>query len=411
MRKVRKDTKGRPLHCGEIYRKSKGLYCYSYIDPLGKRRYLYAHGLDELREKEKRVKKDTLDGINKYAFAQSDINFAFDRYISTRTTLRGSTLSNYLRTYDRHVRETFGKRKLAEVNYSDVLLYYNSLLNEKKLSLSTIDTVHILLYSTFEMAVRDSVIRLNPTRSVMRELKKKVEGRPEPRHALTIEQERAFLQFVQKEEYARWKPLFTVMFGTGCRIGEILGLRWKDIDFKNNTISINHCLTYYPKTDKDYRCEYAIHRTKTESGTRVIPMLEKVKEAFLEEKEIQERTGHHCIAEIDGMKDFVFCNRFGGLLNCESVNTVIKRIVGDHNASEEIIAVREGREPVIIPMFSCHITRHTFCTRLCENETNIKVIQYVMGHKDIKTTMNIYAEVTESKKQEIFKQLNSENIF
>ena len=73
-------------------------------------------------------------------------------------------------------------------------------------------------------------------------------------------------------------------------------------------------------------------------------------------------------------------------------------------------AKKEGREPVIIPDFSCHITRHTFCTRLCENETNVKVIQSVMGHKDIQTTLDIYAEVSEKKKKDIFDQLNDHDV-
>ena len=65
---------------------------------------------------------------------------------------------------------------------------------------------------------------------------------------------------------------------------------------------------------------------------------------------------------------------------------------------------------MIIPNFSCHITRHTFCTRLCENETNVKVIQSVMGHKDIQTTLDIYAEVSEKKKKDIFDQLNDHDV-
>ena len=55
---------------------------------------------------------------------------------------------------------------------------------------------------------------------------------------------------------------------------------------------------------------------------------------------------------------------------------------------------------MILPKFSCHVLRHTFCTRYCEVESNIKVIQDIMGHADISTTMDIYAEVTNSKKQE-----------
>ncbi len=115
--------------------------------------------------------------------------------------------------------------------------------------------------------------------------------------------------------------------------------------------------------------------------------------------------------ELDGMSGFIFFNRFGTLHNPASINKEIKRIVDDYNAREEVNAKREGRKPLIIPRFSCHITRHTFCSRLCENETNVKVIQEVMGHKDIQTTLGIYAEVSESKKQEAFSKLNNNNMF
>ena len=91
--------------------------------------------------------------------------------------------------------------------------------------------------------------------------------------------------------------------------------------------------------------------------------------------------------------------------NPQSVNRAIKRIIADYNAVEEIRARKEKREAVILPDFSAHHLRHTFCTRLCEQETNLKVIQSIMGHKDIKTTMEIYAEATEEKKQESFERL------
>ena len=76
-----------------------------------------------------------------------------------------------------------------------------------------------------------------------------------------------------------------------------------------------------------------------------------------------------------------------------------------HNEQEEKKKKKEKRNPVIIRYFSVHNLRHTFCTRFCENETNIKVIQDIMGHSDISTTMNIYAEATDSKKKESFKNL------
>lgn len=80
-------------------------------------------------------------------------------------------------------------------------------------------------------------------------------------------------------------------------------------------------------------------------------------------------------------------------------------IIADYNATEEVAAKKQHREAVLLPDFSAHHLRHTFCTRLCENETNLKVIQSVMGHKDIQTTMDVYAEATEQKKQESFERL------
>ena len=82
--------------------------------------------------------------------------------------------------------------------------------------------------------------------------------------------------------------------------------------------------------------------------------------------------------------------------NPAAVNRAIKRIVETHNAEEEVKARKQRREPIMIPKFSNHILRHTFASRFCENETNIKVIQEVMGHADVSTTMNIYAEVNSS---------------
>ena len=73
-------------------------------------------------------------------------------------------------------------------------------------------------------------------------------------------------------------------------------------------------------------------------------------------------------------------------------------------------ATEEDREPVLLPHFSNHNLRHTFCTRLCENESNIKVIQSIMGHSDIRTTMDIYAEVTKDKIHSVFQGLNGDDV-
>lgn len=198
-------------------------------------------------------------------------------------------------------------------------------------------------------------------------------------------------------------------FGTGCRIGEVIGLRWEDLDYENQLISINHAAIYMFMENR--KSEFHISTPKTEAGIREIPMMDAVYKAFKDEYEEQKETGFN-VDVIDGMSGFIFCNKDGRMLNPSVINRAIRRIYEAHNAEEIMKAKRERRHPILIPHFSCHHIRHTFCTRFCENESNLKVIQDIMGHADIETTMNIYAEASQLKKQEAIKALeHSKNIF
>lgn len=406
MAKARKDLRGRALRKGETQRASDKRYVYTYTDPLGRRKYVYARDLATLREKEKELMKNQLDGLDLYVAGRATINNVFDRYMAIKHNLRDSTRSNYLYTYNHFVRDNFGMKLIASIKFSDVLQYYNHLLHEEDLSLGTLDTIHCLLHPTFQLAVRDQVIRNNPTDGVMKEISRQSGKNRGVRHALTIEQQRAFMEYVANHPvYYHWWSLFTVLLGTGCRIGEALGLRWEDLDFENRIISINHSLVYYP-TAKERKSVMRIVKPKTEAGIRTIPMLDVVYDAFQMELEEQEETGFNT-DEIDGMTGFVFKNRYGGVPNYNTVNQAIKRIISSHNADEVVLAKREKREPVIIPNFSCHHFRHTFATRLCEVENNLKVIQSIMGHRNIETTMDVYAEATDRKKKESMDNLSA----
>ena len=77
----------------------------------------------------------------------------------------------------------------------------------------------------------------------------------------------------------------------------------------------------------------------------------------------------------------------------------IHRLVDAYNDYEIRRANKKGKSPLLLPNISCHNLRHTFCTRICENESNLKVIQELMGHVDIQTTMNIYAEVSDERRK------------
>ena len=404
MAKTRKDLRGRSLRKGEVQRASDKRYMYTYTDPLGRRKFIYANDLTQLREKEEKLLKDQLDGLDIYVAGKATLNETFDRYISTKYNLRESTRSSYLYTYDHYVRNTFGLKRIAEIKYSDVLQFYYHLLNQQGISLGTLDSVHCLLHPTFQLAVRDEIIRKNPTDGVMKEISRESGKNRGVRHALTIEQQRCFMEYIANHPiYYHWWPMFTILLGTGCRIGEALGLRWQDLDFENRVISINHSLVYYPVNGSN-KCVLRVSLPKTDAGIRTIPMLDIVKDAFEMLYEEQKENGFN-ETEIDGMTGFIFCNRFGAVPNPQTVNHTIKRIANNYNADEVVRAKKEHRDPIILPNFSCHHLRHTFCTRLCENETNLKVIQSIMGHKNIETTLDIYAEATEKKKQESFENL------
>ena len=410
MAKTRRDSRGRTLRPGETQRKKTGQYIYTYTDPLGRRRFIYANDLVSLREKEKELVKDQLDGLDRYVAGTTTINEAFDRYISTKYNLKDHTKSNYMHTYDRYVRDTLGEKKLRDVKYSDVLAYYYYLINERGLEVNTVDGVHTLLHPTFQMAVRDNIIRTNPAEGVMKVIMQNNKRNTGIRRALTVEQQKAFMEYLANHDvYFHWWPMFAVLLGTGCRIGEALGLRWEDLDFENRTISINHSLVYY-QTATDKTCALRVSTPKTEAGIRTIPMMDIVYDAFQMLYEEQKENGFNETV-IDGMSGFVFCNRFGNVPNPQSVNLAIKRIVGSYNYEEQLKAAKEKREALILPNFSCHQLRHTFCTRLCENETNLKVIQSIMGHKNFETTMDIYAEATDRKKKQTFENLSHMDLF
>lgn len=118
--------------------------------------------------------------------------------------------------------------------------------------------------------------------------------------------------------------------------------------------------------------------------------------------------GRNCSKIEGGYSGFIFCNRDGRVVNAHSINRVMTRIINSYNAEEERRAEAEHREPFILPMFCVHQLRHTFCTRLCENTSDmntLKNIQEIMGHAQISTTLDVYTYLTLEQKQEAFAEL------
>lgn len=385
------------LRKGESQR-ADGIYDYRWSTPDGKRHAIYASTLEALREKEEQIVLDKRDGI-KTEIKLITVNDVFDLWCDLKRGLKHNTFQNYKYMYNMFVRPTFGKLRIANVRKSDVKRFYNRLADERILTIATIDNVHTVLHQVFDLAVDDGYIRLNPTDKMLRELKQSHNFEVEKRKALTVSEQALFINFLKKHpRYNHWYPVFAVMLGTGMRVGEVIGLRWCDIDLDEGTIDVNHTLIYYNRGDGN-GCSFAINTPKTKAGERTIPMLDFVKDAFLQEKKYQEEAELTCKAMVDCYTDFIFINRFGDVQHQGTLNKAIRRIVRDCN--DEVL-LKEEDDPVLLPPFSCHTLRHTFTTRLCEAGVNIKVIQSVLGHADISTTMDIYCDVTKDLKQKEF---------
>lgn len=416
MSEKRRDCKGRILRRGELQR-NDGKYEYRYYDTQGVRRSIYSWKLIEtdtvpqgkrckqsLRELERQIQRDLEDGIQAHAARQMTLNDMFDHYMELKCELKVSTRTNYQYMYDRYVRETLGSKSITSFRYSDIRTFYNSLLREHGFRPNTMETIHSLLHPVFTLAIRNNLIRTNPSDGVLADIKKGNQWERPKKHALTEAQQTAFMQFVANSvRYRQWGPLFTVMLGTGCRVGEVIGLRWEDCDFTEETISINHSLLYRQK-EPGGACEFLVSTPKTEAGIRVIPMAAEVKRALECERELQAEVGASDIV-IDGYSNFIFTGQTGGILSPHTVNRAIERIRTAYNNQETELANQEQREPQLLPHFSAHTLRHTFCTRFCEHETNLKVIQEIMGHASITTTMDVYNEATLEQKIASFKRL------
>lgn len=144
------------------------------------------------------------------------------------------------------------------------------------------------------------------------------------KHALTEQEQAAFIDYMANSDiYRHWMLLFTIFLGTGCRVGEIIGLRWQDCDFENRTISINHNLIY--RQQDNGKCEMHITTPKTSAGCRTIPMLDEVRRALLQERRQQMQQGYN-EKVIDGYSGFIFTNREGYVHNPQTINRAIQRI-------------------------------------------------------------------------------------
>ena len=380
----RKDNKNRVLKEGESQRKN-GTYTYRFRTPDKVRHSVYAKTLEDLREKEKAIQTDLMNRKN-YTHSSLTLNDYYEVWKDIKRGLKPNTQENYSYVYQKWVYGSFGKKRLIDIKRSDVKRFYNSLHEETHLTVAMIDSIHCVIHQVLSCAVDDDIISTNPSDSALRDLKKAFTSEKEKRKALTLEEVKILLHFVATSDtYAHWLPLLVVLLFTGMRIGEALGLTWKDIDFENQVIHVKRTLVYYAKGKKTIhrRCYYAINKPKTEAGIRDIPILPIVEWAFTEQKKYLSDFHMISASNIDGISDFIFLNRFNEVLNGGVINKALKRIVSLINGSYK---------EQISPTLSCHIFRHTFLSMANAVDMNFKAKQDIVGHRCQDVTNGVYTD-------------------
>ena len=391
-------TKETKLYKGERLRKD-GRYEFR-ITKNGVTKSISAKTLAELRQK-----KDELDymktyGVNIYK-DNLTLNDVYDTWKKTKRGLKPNTFTNYCYMYEKFVYHDLGRKKIVQIENIDIVAFYNSLYDEKNLQANTIDTIHTVIHQLFKMAIKNNILRYNPSDEALKELriedknKKREQGYTKINY-LSIEEEKKLFGFIKNStEYGRWYPLLKFIDSTGVRVGEVCALQDSDIDYNNRTISINKTLIVYTKKQaRENRNEsiYEIGTTKTEAGERVLYLTDELEELIKQEKQFYKDAGIKCKASVSNYDNFLFLNKDGLFYKGCTINKAIDRIVTACNAD----LVRKGDKDNLIPHTHVHMLRHTFNTRMMEAGVPIEDRMKTLGQTDPEVNLKIYTHVSDN---------------
>jgi integrase len=380
--RIRRDSKHRVLRAGESMR-ADGKYQFKY-HIAGKPHFVYSWKLEptdklpagkkpclSLRELEKQIGFDLesqLDPMKR----NITVNELVERYLSTKTGAKHSTVANYNFVKNILKKEEFSEAKIADVQTSDAKLFLIKMQSDGK-GYSTVKSVRGVLRPAFQMAVDDDILNKNPFEF---QLAGVVVNDSHTRTAITREQMRQFLKFVHDDNcYCKYYEVVYILFHTGMRISEFCGLTLKDIDLKNRIVNIDHQL------QRTSDMQYVIESTKTNAGTRKLPITEEVAKCFqaiIEDREPQQRE-----KMIDGYAGFLFYDKDNNPLVAMHWEHRFNHMVQRYN---DIYRIQ-------IPNITPHVCRHTYCSNMAKSGMNPKTLQYLMGHSDIGVTLNTYTHL------------------
>lgn len=388
--KKRTDNKGRILRNGEQQRSQDGRYMYRYTDLSGKKRTIYALTLPELRDREKQIERDLQDGINPDG-AQMTLNDTFELYLKTKSNIKQTTRCSYMESWKSGVENSaLGNMKICQIKSIHIKAHYSD-LTKRGWAKGTVRICHNLIAATLEFAVSADCIRKNPAKGLGRE----IGGARKKKVALTIEEQRVFLDFVKNSDrFCVYYPMIVFALSTGVRVGELTALRWSNIDLKAGVVHIREQLIYDDLGDGH---RFHLQGLKTAAGLRDIPLTQDARKALTNQKEFNLMLGKTARQKtVEGVSDFIFLNLQGKPYPTCAIDRALYDIVKTYNKQEEKKTLDDGQNPLLLPRVSMHLLRHTYCSRMAESGMEPKVLQKIMGHSNISVTMDVYTHLDSS---------------
>lgn len=303
--------------------------------------------------------------------------------------LKDTSFERYEGVYRNYIKgTTIGKKKLTDIKTADIQSYYNALAEQGK-STNVIKTLNKHLKTCLNDAIKQGYIMRNYCSLVT--MPKNTTSATQNDKEITFftpEEQQLFLSSLDNH---RNKALFVLALGSGLRLGELMGLKWEDVDLNNNTISITRAISQLSKVSKDGSRTWSIleHPPKTKSSIRTIPIPTNVKRELQRHKTMQQKEMLK-YGELYQNNGLVFCTELGNYIDTRNLTRSYARALAKAGIDHK----------------KFHSMRHTYATRLFEADVPIKTVQKLMGHSDITTTMNIYTHVMPEKMADDVQKLN-----
>ena len=280
-------------------------------------------------------------------------------------------------------RDRFGNRKIKDIKTSDAKMWFIELQNGGR-RYSSIQNIRGVVKPAFQMAVDDDLLLKNPFNFQLQDV---IKNDSQKRISVTLKQQESFLEFIKMDKhYNKYHDAVYVLFHTGLRISEFCGLTLADIDMQERIIHVNHQLQRLSDM------KYVITQTKTECGTRDLPMTQGVYECF--QRILKKRRRPKVEPMIDKKIGFLFLDKNGKPMVALHWQRYLKQMVEKYNRTHT----------VQLPPITPHVCRHTYCTNMARLGMNPKSLQYLMGHSEVATTMDVYTHFGyEEAKKEVCK--------